>query len=179
LTVIKKSEKTDNQNRPMWECQCSCGNTIVVNSTILRARNRQSCGCFANELSSQRKGKNHPSFTGFEELPGHFFSSIRCRARNRHIEFNVTPKQLWELYIKQNKKCALSGIFLQFHSGKYTKDGNASLDRIDSGRDYTMDNVQWVDKKVNFMKQASDERDFIKYCQFVASHNQQEPEYSI
>lgn len=29
----------------LWECQCDCGNKIIVNGTVLRNGKRKSCGC--------------------------------------------------------------------------------------------------------------------------------------
>lgn len=48
-----------------------------------------------------------------------------------------------------------------------------SLDRIDSYKDYTIDNVQWVNQKINFMKQSLTDEDFIKTCKEVAKYNEQ------
>lgn len=47
---------------------------------------------------------------------------------------------------------------------------NASSDRIDSDKDYTEDNVQWVYKIVNIMKQALDQTHFINMCKLVSEY---------
>jgi hypothetical protein len=45
LTVIKRVEDRK-PGRPMWLCQCECGNTVVVSSTnLLRTNGTKSCGC--------------------------------------------------------------------------------------------------------------------------------------
>lgn len=45
LTVIKRTEDIK-PGRPMWLCQCQCGNTTVVSSTGLTKPNgTKSCGC--------------------------------------------------------------------------------------------------------------------------------------
>jgi hypothetical protein len=47
----------------------------------------------------------------------------------------------------------------------------ASLDRIDSDKGYAEDNVQWVHKKINSMKQTMRDELFIEMCKRVAAHN--------
>lgn len=43
LTVVDRAE---NKGRaPMWNCECSCGNTKVVNGGSLRRGYTKSCGC--------------------------------------------------------------------------------------------------------------------------------------
>ena len=70
-----------------------------------------------------------------------------------------------ELFLKQNRKCALTGQSIFFakttreHDSKQT---TASLDRIDSNNGYIEGNVQWVHKKLNMMKQAMPDQEFIQ-----------------
>lgn len=45
-----------------------------------------------------------------------------------------------------------------------------SLDRIDSGKDYTLDNVQMVLQVVNMMKNDMPQGVFIEVCQSVINH---------
>jgi len=47
----------------------------------------------------------------------------------------------------------------------------ASLDRIDSTKGYTIDNVQWVHTIVNRMKWNTDENEFIKWCDDIYEYN--------
>ena len=43
LTVVDRAE---NKGRaPMWNCECSCGNTKIVNGGSLRRGYTKSCGC--------------------------------------------------------------------------------------------------------------------------------------
>lgn len=45
LQVICLSDRRDNRNVLLWECLCSCGNTIYVSGSSLRAGHYKSCGC--------------------------------------------------------------------------------------------------------------------------------------
>ena len=56
LTVINQAPTvvTDSVYRPMWHCQCDCGNKAEVWGESLKRGNTKSCGCLRREASSQR-----------------------------------------------------------------------------------------------------------------------------
>ena len=91
------------------------------------------------------------------------------------MEFSITVKYAWELYLKQHKKCALTGQNIYFaprrKSNPTRTASNASLDRIDSTKGYISGNVQWVLKKINMMKQGNTQQEFISLCKLVAKYN--------
>lgn len=47
---------------------------------------------------------------------------------------------------------------------------SASLDRIDSSKGYSINNVQWVHKDVNFAKQSMTMKDFVQLCDEVSNY---------
>ncbi len=51
LTVLKKTGK-DRHGKPLWLCECECGNNTVVNSNALKRKNTKSCGCIKLERIS-------------------------------------------------------------------------------------------------------------------------------
>lgn len=122
-----------------------------------------------------RTNKNYVGWKGYKELSGTLYNKYKRGAEKRGLEFNVTPQFLWDLFIKQNRKCALSGIEIYFSKTegrkRDTKEITASLDRIDSNKGYTEDNVQWVHKKVNTMKMQMEEKEFISFCKEIAKYN--------
>lgn len=79
----------------------------------------------------------------------------------------------WQQYVKQNGMCALSNVSLKL--GKNTihgrKEMTASIDRVDSSKGYTKDNIQWVHKTINLMKNVLEQTDFIKWCDRVTTYN--------
>ena len=44
LTVLQRAGSTK-QKRATWLCQCTCGKTVIVNSSSLLTGNTKSCGC--------------------------------------------------------------------------------------------------------------------------------------
>lgn len=47
LTVIAESPTRSKDGKVQWECQCKCGNIIIVPGKLLRNGNTKSCGCLA------------------------------------------------------------------------------------------------------------------------------------
>ena len=78
---------------------------------------------------------------------------------------------MWDLFVLQNKKCALTGVDLVLPKRHGDTNGNASLDRIDSSKGYIENNLQWLHKDINNIKLNFDEDYFIKMCSMVANYN--------
>lgn len=111
-------------------------------------------------------------------ISGEFWALIKSGALKRNIDFNVSMEQAWDLYIKQDRKCALSGLELIFepncvHNKKIDnrRKRTASLDRKDSTKSYTLDNVQWVHKDVNIMKNKYSQDYFTQICKLICKKN--------
>nr|QBK92977.1 MAG: uncharacterized protein LCPAC403_01110 [Pithovirus LCPAC403] len=77
-------------------------------------------------------------------------AKYHCVRGSREIIFLITEKQIQLMYIKQEGLCYLSGIEMTLVKGRRTNEDrhrikanyfNLSIDRIDSSKDYTIDNV--------------------------------------
>jgi len=162
LTLIKSGIKMPGRNSRRVEVRCICGEEKFVLPAHLVSGAIKSCGC-----RKRRRGSAHPKYTGHEEISGSHFRHMEDMARKRGILFKVTIQYLWNLYIQQNRKCALTGAPLDMWP---KKDRTASLDRIDSKLPYRKGNLQWVHKAVNMMKGSLDQAVFINLCESVASY---------
>lgn len=107
-------------------------------------------------------------YTGFEEISGQYYGNIKRRAKQKDLEFNISLQYLWNLFIQQNRRCALSGLHLKFHTK--SAENTASLDRIDSNKGYIVGNVQWVHKNLNMMKLHFQQEYFVKMCGLVSEY---------
>jgi hypothetical protein len=170
--VAVKQLKEKERGSYIYSFKCDCGKTKAYSVTsVLRAKNPvSSCG----ECVS-RSGTDSKNWKGEKFISKSFFGSIKASAFKRLIEFDLTIEYLDELWISQNKICALSGteLFLNYKPSKSKENlpHTASLDRIDSTKHYCKDNVRWVHKDLNRMKWNISDKDFIKYCGLVIEHN--------
>lgn len=164
--TIHKTYNGTKYSRILWTCKCDCGNTTEVPTGRLTKGLTRSCGCLRGDLNHER------SFKGHEEIYGGFWRTIKHHASERNLKFDITIEQAWGLFLQQNRKCALSNIPIQF--GPLTnrkKENTASLDRIDSDKGYTLDNIQWVHKDINKMKQNLTEAYFVDLCHRIVHHS--------
>ena len=165
LTWVSPSHKTDkNVYHDVWKCDC--GKTVTLRTGDVVCGRIKSCSC-----QRFRKGASNALWTGHGEMSGTFWNSVVTNARHRNIKVAVTPKEAWEKFISQNRKCAITGIDLQFISGATKHDGTASLDRIDSTKDYIVGNIQWVHKTINYIKRDLSDAEFVEWCKKVSAHN--------
>lgn len=175
-------ERNKTKTRIYCKCLCQCGQEFTRREDYIKQSEKHhkpiSCGCINRTL--HKKGKNHPGWVGYGDLSGQYFSTIKHRAQNKKktklfpngIPFEITIEYAWQLFEKQNGKCAISGADLYLAQSTSTRPHQtASLDRIDSTKGYIEGNVQWVHKNINLMKNTIPEEDFINWCKLVCAHN--------
>ena len=153
----------------LWIANCSiCGNKKTL--THQQMHKYQSCGCITKDLlsASLRKSLNRG---GCGEIYATHWNGIVKNAKQRNLTVNITAKYVWKLFLKQKRKCSLSGVDIQFSKRCWSKDATASLDRIDSKKGYIKDNVQWVHKNINMMKQEYSTEKFFDWCKKVVEYN--------
>jgi hypothetical protein len=175
-TDIIPHEKT---KESQIKCQCDCGfEKLVYCLTLIKG---QSTACF--NCGHGNKGENNSKWLGHKEIPGSFISRVKAGAKTRKngIEIKIDIKDIYDLWIKQEKKCALSGLFIDFINinegnpnkpwSKYDLICSASLDRIDSNKGYIPGNIQLVHKDVNMMKKEYNQDYFLKICRLITENN--------
>jgi len=84
---------------------------------------------------------------------------------------NLTSSDLIKVLDNQDGKCALSGEKLTCTKirGEVSKT-NASIDRVNAGGEYNVDNVQLVCRAVNSFRNNLTVADFINWCKKVAKN---------
>lgn len=152
-------------------CKCCCGELSDVDAYTLTSGKSKSC----KRCGLSRKTTTNPSWRGYEEIPQSWFSGFE---RNAKRGFEITIQDVWSLYLRQGKRCALSGLRIDFTNNAAVK-GNrsytASIDRIDSKKGYTMDNAQLVHKDINIMKNVYSQDYFLNLCKLITNNNDQKP----
>lgn len=157
-----------NQNLSLKDVAIAAGfkrKSIVKNALIKH-------GISIREHTKSKKMEDHNfKKRKHHTIPSRYFCSLVESAKKREIDFYITIDFLWELFEKQNKKCALSGLDLCFPKyGEKPTLQTASLDRIDSNKGYIEGNVQWVHKDVNCIKWGLNQDYFIELCKLIVKH---------
>lgn len=120
-----------------------------------------------------RTGIKQPNAIKHGELHRSYMYIIESRAKRLGYEYDLDGDYLWDLFCKQNKKCAISGLDIKMPKtwGYHTKtEMTASLDRIDSNKGYVKNNVWWVHKQVNRLKGDMELHEFIKLCKLIGNY---------
>lgn len=152
-------------------CKCKCGTVKEVDAYTLVSGKSKSC----KFCSLPRTTFLNPGWKGFEEIPQSWFHRFVMYSKKN--EFEITIEQVWNLYLLQNRKCALTNLPIDFVHENKRGDKirgikcSASIDRKNSLLGYTLDNIQLVHKDVNIMKNKYDQEHFINICKLVAKHN--------
>lgn len=99
------------------------------------------------------------------------FNGAKKRARLKKLVFEITPEDLIELYYKQNGRCAITNLEMSLVSAnrKISNPFIVSLDRVDSFKGYTKDNIQFICNQVNRMKSNLTMQDFIFWIKTISS----------
>lgn len=113
--------------------------------------------------------------TKYKYYKNMFFTILKSNAKARNIEVNITKEDCIDKLIDQRFKCALSGIDIHLSTSSYAKifqeETTASLDRIDNSKGYEKDNIRWVHKIVNIMKNKWSDEELFYWCSLVDYHN--------
>lgn len=175
LTIIKTWLDYYNgksKRESLCECVCDCGSekSVIVPLAYLKNNHKKSCGCM-----QVKNNKDHHTWTGCGEISGTMWASIKKGAyrRSRELDFNITIEDAWKQFEKQGGICAISGVEIKFsikNKQLNAEQNTASLDRIDSNKGYTIDNIQWLHKNVNIMKMHLSQEEFIKWSNLVANY---------
>jgi hypothetical protein len=121
-------------------------------------------GNISNDIIPKAHSKN---FSGVGNLYKSQWGNIITRAKQKHINILITIENAWNLFCSQNGCCIYSGLPLSMPKIGKKWGGTASLDRIDSLEDYTLDNIQWIHKDLNDMKWDLSDVYFREMCKLV------------
>lgn len=157
LTVLDRGEDLiKGRNRITWNCLCSCGKITNVTRSNLTSGNCRSCGCKKTLPFGE---------AAFNRIYGHY----KANAKQKNREFTLT-KEDFRTLTKMN--CFYCGIEPQQQGGassKKRKNQNNGLytyngiDRIDSSKGYTLDNVVTSCYNCNYSKMSRTQEDFINW----------------
>jgi hypothetical protein len=154
-----------------WLCKCDCGGEIIVTGHQLRRGYTASCGhCHENGLPLIRKNGVVARLPPGESAFNRWVYGMKRAAKLRGFEWDL-DKDFVRVLSKQ--PCHYCGVepmqvFMRYDmNGGYIYNG---LDRVDSERGYTKDNVVPCCGTCNFCKSTIPVEDFRDWIVRVYSH---------
>lgn len=131
------------------QCQVELTEQNATASQLNRGPSRGMCSICLREYAKKRRRSNPKQFIIYR---------LRGNAKKRGIEFKLTEATLPAI----PEYCpVLSWIKLVYEVGKGTSEGSLSLDRIDSSKGYTEDNVRFISNRANTLKSDATDQELI------------------
>lgn len=173
LTFVKYIGKSKN-NRTLWLCLCECGNQTTVAAFRVVSGHTKSCGCFRSE-NSRKLGtilgnsmrKLHPRISTARNVWGSYYND--GISFETFLELSQLPcHYCGRLPFRTTNRLGADRGELQKTQGYFTYNG---LDRIDSSKNHSDDNVVPCCYPCNTAKNSMTREQFMEWIQLVYNHN--------
>ena len=161
LIVIEIAGRTA-AKKVLWKCRCDCGNEkVIIGAGLLRGRSTD-CGCVP---------KPHHKKLYMEATRNQTFSGYKSSAKKRGICFELSESDFHKIV---QQKCYYCGSEKKNIKKSTSENGDyiySGIDRVDSRRGYTLDNVVpccWI---CNDAKKAKSQEEFLSWVERVYNHS--------
>lgn len=148
LTVLAKHDTTKSGSRWLCECSCNSGISVIKYTTQLRRVGNHGCaGC-----ESVRRAAVHHIHGGRGTALYAIWKSMRSRCRDKgHTSYQyyggkgISISDDWDSFAAFRNWVEENGWADEDVEDRL----RMSIDRIDSNKDYTMDNCRWITRSEN------------------------------
>lgn len=167
--IVEPNKNPNDQLNRKWLCQCNnCKYQKIISEHHLLHRPRTSKYC--TKCSPRLSGTKHYNWKGYGEISSAYWFGVVKGAKDRNIEFNLTIEEAWEIFEKQEGKCVFTGKKLKHQRHGVNNSKNASIDRIDSSKGYSKDNIQWTEARINIMKKQYSNQEFLEIIKEIQAY---------
>ena len=174
LTVIKLLEERGNNGKLRYLCECECGNTHITSGDSIRSGKSKSCGCLKKEFIEKNKFertddrekailkvqyahiKRRNRLKGFRDIMtfDEFCQLSKSKCYYCGIEYS---KEIEDCYNETKSKGRISDTVVRING----------IDRIDSNKGYTIDNVVACCKYCNTAKSTMTQEEFKQWIKRI------------
>lgn len=132
-----------------------------------RKENREKYNLWEKQYYEKNREKHSMKSKNWRETNGKYkmlHLHAKSRAKNKNIQYELSPEIIKSLVEKQGGKCFFTGIPFSDHSEYKIRPFTASIDRLDNNKGYILDNVRMVCTMVNKAKNIYDLSLFDEMC---------------
>lgn len=150
-----------------WECQCKCGNVVVVPAGRLRSRWTRSCGCLkSDETVAFNKSRR---LSDAEAATREMFQRMRQAARRRGLVWYLDLPLFSRLVTSQCAYCGAAPY--RYYTGQYgAKVLYNGIDRKDNTVGYKLGNVVSCCKTCNVAKNNLPYDEWLAWAKRLSAH---------
>lgn len=147
----------------------SGGGTQDYLASVIRANDIDTSHFLGNTWAKGTKHSNRNYAYLRDEYSG--FRIFLSKAKARSAKLSLTLDDLKSQWESQNGKCRYSNVDLSLPSGsrKQSRLRTASLDRIDSSKEYEVGNIQFISVACNFAKNNMSHEEMLEFCSIFRS----------
>jgi hypothetical protein len=159
--TIKSFYRDEKNRRWMAECECDCGNTKEASIRNLQRGATTHCGC-----SPTHHNRGKPEGVSIRNS---LISSYRGGAKAKNLEFTLTEEDCISLFEGECYFCGAPPAPRKRKGlkGEYKANG---IDRIDSTKGYTQDNVNSCCTDCNMLKSNKTNEEFMNHIRAIVEH---------
>jgi hypothetical protein len=171
LTFIRATDQREGGRHIMWEAVCDCGTTIITSPRHAKQGRVKSCGCYNREIN-RIKGESNRKFD-----PAMSSARMIWKRRYHDCDFDTflnlsqqpcyycgaRPYRTVNIGIRKNYNASV----YQLQDGYFTYNG---LDRVDSTKGHTVDNVVPCCSICNRMKSNLTIEEFRAHIEQLHTH---------
>lgn len=162
--IVLSFSHHDKRWRRHYLVKCDCGNQKTVQGTLLRSGNTKSCGCLAKDIKRKRLLPNN------QGVINQIILGYKRHAKGRGFNWNLSFDDVRNIITQPCHYCGseLSNMKIT----KNCKDGFKynGIDRINSKKHYTKDNVVPCCAICNTAKNNMSKFDFLLWIERVHNH---------
>lgn len=134
LTVTRETDERIRRG-VVFECQCVCGNTVKVSKSMLRLKEKKSCGC-------KNKAETSGTHGWYGTITHNTWRTVKDRCLN-------SKHKSYKYYGGRGIKVCDRWLesFENFLEDMGEREGGSTLGRLDLRGDYTKENCYWTVKR--------------------------------
>lgn len=158
--LILSYEGQNKHRQSVWKCQCDCGTLVRVARPRLVSGNTTSCGCYNKEILSLPVGES-----SWNKL----FSMYKRNAERRNLVFHLSKEEFRRLATSNCYYCNSKPS--NYYKNQRTSGGviYSGIDRVDSSRNYVLDNCVPCCSDCNYAKRKMSIQQFIDWISRISN----------